>query len=84
MKNYRTIGLLLLVAFCGIGSAMIITFYQSLAGAILFIAFPYLVVALFLSILYDVRRAGMAEAASRSRTRAADAGTGQTTHSRAA
>jgi hypothetical protein len=54
MTRYRTFCLLLLAAFCGIGAGVLATFSGGLLPIYLFVAFPFVVAALFSSIMYDV------------------------------
>ena len=67
MKNIRIILALLLTAFCGAGGGIFLTFTeQSLLGSFLFMAFPFAVGVLFMTIemevLSDRKRAGKPEA----------------------
>jgi hypothetical protein len=67
MRNIRIILGLLLTAFCGAGGSIFLTFTnQSLFGAILYMAFPFAVGVLFMTIemevLSDRKRAGKPEA----------------------
>lgn len=54
MKKYRTACLILLSAGCGIGSGIIGYFGYGLYSILLFVAFPFVVAGLFLSIVQDV------------------------------
>jgi len=54
MGSYRTVFLLTLAAACGIGSGVLGLFYDGLATVALFMAFPFVVAVLFLSIVHDV------------------------------
>ena len=54
MASYRSISLMILTVACGVGSGAVIALTGGIGGAILFMAFPFLVVALFASIVHDV------------------------------
>jgi hypothetical protein len=56
MGSFRTIFLLLLAAFCGIGAGVFAAVDDGLYPAFLLIAFPFVVAFLFFSIVRDVLR----------------------------
>jgi hypothetical protein len=56
MKNIRIILALLLTAFCGAGGGIFLTFTnESLLGTFLYMAFPFAVGLLFMTIELDIR-----------------------------
>ncbi len=84
MGSYRTVFLLILSAACGVGSGVFGLFYEGTVTIALFVAFPFVVAALFLSIVHDVvhERASEAEPSKLTTpsSRAASAGIGLESH----
>lgn len=64
MGSYRTVFLLILAAVCGIGAGVLGAIYDSLATISLFIAFPFVVAILFVSIVHDVMHERVGETES--------------------